>query len=89
MRKSKTTVAPDPKIALYFHCGRCLREGLTANIAVGFKHGGEFLRIWCDTHQKLLSDFALRHPAQNLKCECCGEPVEALSSSSEVEASNA
>lgn len=62
----------DRPIAMYLHCGQCLKENARPqDIAAGISHDGECIVIWCNRHEREVATLPLLEPMEGLRCEAC------------------
>lgn len=73
--KSGGKIAQPCEIASFFHCGRCIDEGQSPNIAVGVVADGSHLQVWCESHQLSLGFFELKEPRPPQPCSQCAKGV--------------
>jgi hypothetical protein len=59
-------------IVSYIHCGKCIRErGMGGKYVIGLLDSMT-LRVWCQTCDKKIADFALDYPIEP-KCDMCSD----------------
>jgi hypothetical protein len=71
-----STVTSERDVESYFHCGRCIDEGLYPNIGVGVNSTGTHLEVWCENHDRRFGRFELKNSMRPMPCAMCakGEP---------------